>query len=267
MGAVDSADFGYEDTAERKAVICALFEAAETLFEPPARCQNRQLCASLTALLTEAECCCTHLRELVGMQKFWQGISPGSITRPLQEKYPLQHTQQLLQAAVEAERRHLTAGDSVAQRAHASPLADEGSDSSRQHISSMQRGPAAKSASQCAHASPMTEEHSSPMQQEPGPATEAGPVADAGGSAYGDQSSPMQHEPAAAAEDSSVALQEDVRAVQGASVQQEEGLAQRMHVDEDVMGADTPGDLSDDDISIGGTPPSLPPPQVRPRSL
>ena len=105
------------------------------------------------------------------------------------------------------------------------------------------------------------------MQQEPGSATEAGPVANTGGSAYGDQSSPMQHEPAAAAEDSSVALQEDVRAVQGASVQQEEGLAQRMHVDEDVMGADTPGDLSDDDISIGGTPPSLPPPQVRPRSL
>lgn len=270
MRALDSADFGYEDTAEREGDICTLFEAAKTLFEPPARCQNGQFCASLTALQAEAECCCTQLREMVGMQKLWQGISPGSITRPLEQKYPLQHTQQLLQAAVEAERRHLTAGDSAAQRAHASLLADEGSGASRQHSSSMQRGPAAASASQSAHASPTAAEHSSPMQQEPGAATKAGPVAIAGGSAPGEQSFPMQHEPTAAAEDTSMALQEAVRAGAvraGASVQQEEGLVESMHVDDDVMGTDMPGALSDDDISIGGTPPSLPPPQVRPRSL
>lgn len=267
MRAVDSADLGYEDTAERKADIHTLFEAAETLFEPPARCQYKHLCASLAALQIEAECCCIQFQEMIGMQKSWQGISPGSITRPLEKKYPLQHTQQLLQAAVEAERRHLTAGDSAAQRAQASLLADEGNGASRQHSSSTQHGPPADSTSQCAHASPIAAEHSSPMQQEPGAATKAGPVANAGGSVPGEQSFFMQHEPTAAAEGTSMALQEDIRAVQGASVQQGRGLVQSIHVGGDVMGADMPGALSDDDISIGGTPPSLPPPQVRPRFL
>ena len=262
LRAVDSADLGYEDTAERKADICTLFEAAETLFEPPARCQNKQLCASLAALQTEAECCCIKIQEMIGMQKSWQGISPGSITRPLEEKYPLQHIQLLLQAAVEAERRHLTAGDSAAQRPHASLLADEGSNASRQHSSSMQREPAADSTSQHMHASPIAAEHSPCMQQEPGAATKAGTVANTGGSAPGEQSFPMRQEPTAAAKGPSMALQEDIRAVQGASVQQGEGLVQSMHVDDDVMGADMPGALSDDDISIGGTPPPLPPPQV-----
>jgi hypothetical protein len=105
------------------------------------------------------------------------------------------------------------------------------------------------------------------MQQELNTAIEAGHVASTGKTAPGRQSFPMQHEPAAAAGHSSVVLQGDARAIQDALHQQKGHLIQGGPAENDVLGAIVPGALSDDDISIGGTPPSLPPPQVRPHSL
>ncbi len=85
----------------------SLIEAAEVLFEAPEHCQNRSLCDSLAALRTEAEQYCAQLHE----QPAEFATQDTSVSHSLQatwDKYPLFYAQQLLKAAVEAERTRLT---------------------------------------------------------------------------------------------------------------------------------------------------------------
>ena len=116
------------------------------LFEPPEHCQNRSLCDSLAALRAEAEHFCAQLHERAA-ELVPQDVSPGYSLQATWDKYPLFYAQQLLTAAVEAERVRLTGPGSQVDNTSTAAVADT---SARyiyaQHAPDVEREAAAASA-------------------------------------------------------------------------------------------------------------------------
>ena len=123
----------------------SLTEAAETLFEPPEHCQNRSLCDSLAALRAEAEQCCAQLHERTA-EFATQEFSPACSLQATWDKNPLFYAQQLLTAAVEAERVRLTDPGSASNKTSTAAAAQAGCDTQAQ------QAPAVGSAAEAAAA-------------------------------------------------------------------------------------------------------------------
>ena len=110
---------------------CSLLQAAELLFEPPERCQNRSLCDSLAGLRAEAERYCVQLQKCTA-ESALQDASRICSLGATWDKYPLFYAQQLLRAAVDSERVRLTGSGSKSEITSTAPTADEGDTHGRQ---------------------------------------------------------------------------------------------------------------------------------------